>query len=217
MAPPSKPISSSSDTESYELSQRSLPSSSSVPVADDDSDFELDGLEATHGLLGTPRRKRPASSSLPRICASCGSQLRLFCRRTAGVRHRCAQLGIVLFVAMACLLVFTFIFNPSYTKDQYPENYSVVADAVRKGGGRNPAGYWRRRVMRGKKGTAGGRGNPNGEKVFIAANIVDAGLVAGAWGDAVMELMDLIGEENVFLSECSLCFTDELLSTIDIY
>lgn len=71
--------------------------------------------------------------------------------------------------------------------------------------------------MRGKKGTAGGRGNPNGEKVFIAANIMDAGLVAGAWGDAVMELMDLIGEENVFLSEYSLCFTDELLSTIDTY
>jgi hypothetical protein len=42
--------------------------------------------------------------------------------------------------------------------------------------------------------------NPNNEKVFIAANIVDESLIRGAWGQAVIKLVELLGEENVFLS-----------------
>ncbi|KAF2437134.1 hypothetical protein EJ08DRAFT_602097 [Tothia fuscella] len=42
--------------------------------------------------------------------------------------------------------------------------------------------------------------NPNNEKVFIAANIVDVDLIKGPWGKAVIELVDLLGSENVFLS-----------------
>lgn len=38
------------------------------------------------------------------------------------------------------------------------------------------------------------------EKVFIAAAIVDADLIRGAWGNAVLELIAVIGAENVFLS-----------------
>lgn len=69
----------------------------------------------------------------------------------------------------------------------------------------NPKGFWR---GDGKgKVTASGRGNPDGVKVFIAANIINAELISGAWGDAVMELMDLIGEKNVFLSQYLLLFT----------
>lgn len=229
MPSPPNPASQSSsstsidDPESYELSKRprslSAPSSADkhLPTsdADDDSDdddddgYELDDLEAsspTRGLLGTARsssrrsHKRPSSSSLPlRICASCLSKSRLFARRSASIRHRLCQLGIVLVVAIVSLAIFTFIFNPSYTHDQYPDNYKAVTDAVRKGGGKNPDGFWRKPAP--KKSAVSGRGNPQHLKVFVAANIVNAGLIAGPWGDAVMELLDLLGEENVFLSE----------------
>ncbi|KAF3914724.1 hypothetical protein AA313_de0208125 [Arthrobotrys entomopaga] len=42
--------------------------------------------------------------------------------------------------------------------------------------------------------------NINNEKVFIAANIEDEGLIRGAWGKSVLDLIDLLGQENVFLS-----------------
>jgi hypothetical protein len=38
------------------------------------------------------------------------------------------------------------------------------------------------------------------EKVFIAANIVDEELIRGPWGERVVELVDLLGKDNVFLS-----------------
>jgi len=42
--------------------------------------------------------------------------------------------------------------------------------------------------------------NPNNEKVFIAANIVDEHLIRGAWGESLLELIDILGEDNVFIS-----------------
>lgn len=42
--------------------------------------------------------------------------------------------------------------------------------------------------------------NPSNEKVFIAANIVDEDLIRGAWGERVLELIDIIGPDNTFLS-----------------
>lgn len=42
--------------------------------------------------------------------------------------------------------------------------------------------------------------NAHQEKVFIAANIVDKDLIRGAWGDAILGLIDIIGPENTFLS-----------------
>lgn len=50
--------------------------------------------------------------------------------------------------------------------------------------------------------TGEGRANPNNEKVFIAASIYDKGghLVNGDWGIAVLNLIELLGYENVFLS-----------------
>ncbi len=42
--------------------------------------------------------------------------------------------------------------------------------------------------------------NPNNEKVFIAANIVDEQLIRGVWGERLLELIDILGENNVFLS-----------------
>ncbi|KAK2745240.1 hypothetical protein FQN57_003935 [Myotisia sp. PD_48] len=45
-----------------------------------------------------------------------------------------------------------------------------------------------------------GRGNPKNEKVFIAANIVNKDLINGAWGNALLELVDVLGQDNVFVS-----------------
>jgi mannosyltransferase 1 (CAP59) len=42
--------------------------------------------------------------------------------------------------------------------------------------------------------------NPHQERVFIAANIVDKDLIKGAWGKALLDLIDIIGPENAFLS-----------------
>lgn len=182
--------------EPHELSPR-LSTSSSI-AGDDNADDDDPDLEAlpTHGLL-SPATRTTKLSPLPHV-RTCGWQLRLLLRRTAGVRHRWARLTLGV---LGCLLFFTAVFNPSYTRGQYPENYRAVTDSVQRGGGRNPVGFWRDAGSTTTKTTADGRGNPRGEKVYIAANIVDAGLVRGAWGDAVLELMDLLGEQNVFLSE----------------
>ena len=47
-----------------------------------------------------------------------------------------------------------------------------------------------------------GRGNISREKIYIAATLYDPGgsLVAGEWGRAVLELVDLLGFQNVHLS-----------------
>lgn len=42
--------------------------------------------------------------------------------------------------------------------------------------------------------------NPHGEKVFIAACIVDPDLIRGSWGKAVLDLISIIGPENTYLS-----------------
>jgi hypothetical protein len=38
------------------------------------------------------------------------------------------------------------------------------------------------------------------ETVFIAANIINADLINGAWGDSLLSLIDLIGQDRVFVS-----------------
>jgi hypothetical protein len=42
--------------------------------------------------------------------------------------------------------------------------------------------------------------NIHQEKVFIAANIVDAHLIRGHWGLQLLQLIALLGDDNVFLS-----------------
>ncbi|KAI9773645.1 MAG: hypothetical protein M1840_006919 [Geoglossum simile] len=71
--------------------------------------------------------------------------------------------------------------SPSYTVSQEPAHYQSLRAAV-------------------LDSSESGRGNPRGEKVFIAANIIDEGLIRGAWGKAVLGLVDVLGEKNVYLS-----------------
>jgi hypothetical protein len=50
--------------------------------------------------------------------------------------------------------------------------------------------------------TEPGRANPYSEKIFISASLYEekGNLVSGAWGKAVLELIDLLGPEHVHLS-----------------
>jgi len=199
---PASPIlhssSSSVVSESYELSKRT-PAPPEEFALDDEEDEDIEASSPSRGLLDSQDKNYTTAVSSRRLkWRACLSSMRLCCRRSGSLRRRCCQVSTVLLSALGLLLVFTFVFNPSYTKTQYPDNYAVVANAVRKGGGVNPREFWRGKS--GEKVTESGRGNPAMEKVFIAANIIDADLINGAWGNAVMELMDLIGGENVFLS-----------------
>jgi hypothetical protein len=113
------------------------------------------------------------------------------CQRLRRGRHRRPQRRRCLFwtawvVAsipwvLVFLVYFTAIFLPSYTN--WPEHYRVLE-------------------RRCKNSTQPGRGNPNNEKVFIAASIYDHNgtVLAGRWGNAVVELVQLLGPQNVHLS-----------------
>ncbi|KAI5814473.1 cryptococcal mannosyltransferase 1-domain-containing protein [Pyronema omphalodes] len=121
-------------------------------------------------------------------------------RRRLLLRWSCKAAAFC-WLALLALTIFTAVFMPSYTKSQYPESWRGLEEAIAKGGGLNPPGYWKSLDMpKEKKITVGGRGNPGKERIFIAANIVDAGLISGAWGERLLETMDILGEENVFLS-----------------
>ncbi|MCJ1432130.1 hypothetical protein MMC27_001486 [Xylographa pallens] len=82
---------------------------------------------------------------------------------------------------MVLLIAITAVFSPSYA--QLPDHYRTL----------------QRRCQESKQL---GRGNVNNETVFIAATLYDAegALVSGHWGSAVLELVDLLGPANVYLS-----------------
>jgi len=82
---------------------------------------------------------------------------------------------------VASLIVVVGIFFPSYTHE--PAQYKAL----------------RKRIG---SSDAPGRANVNNEKVFVVSSIYDkeGGLVSGAWGDAILSLVDLLGPDNVFLS-----------------
>lgn len=79
------------------------------------------------------------------------------------------------------LVLFAAIFFPSYTVR--PAHYTEL----------------RQRAL---KHTAPGRANPYHEKVFIAAALSEekGHLTSGGWGRSVLQLVDLLGPENVHLS-----------------
>ena len=89
------------------------------------------------------------------------------------------------FAALPCivvlLVVFTATFRPSYIR--LPDHYQSL----------------QRKCLESKEP---GRGNVNNEKVFIAATLYDpkGSLIGGDWGSAVLELVELLGPENVYLS-----------------
>ena len=79
------------------------------------------------------------------------------------------------------LVILTSIFYPSYTKA--PPQYALL----------------RKRALASREPA---RANPHNETVFVAASLYDdeGGLAGGQWGHMVLELIDLLGKDNVFLS-----------------
>ncbi|KAL3476238.1 cryptococcal mannosyltransferase 1-domain-containing protein [Aspergillus californicus] len=84
--------------------------------------------------------------------------------------------GIIL-----ALVLLSSIFTPSYTRP--PKHYNTLREHV-------------------SHSTTSGRGNPRNERIFIAASLYDnkGDLAGGQWGGRVLKLIELLGEENVFLS-----------------
>ncbi|KAI9675307.1 MAG: hypothetical protein M1817_001210 [Caeruleum heppii] len=161
--------------EEFELLRRSSFDSA------DDSDFDTRPLPPSH------RRKSGLASQLSQLLSSflksgdrprtskAYTQSRRGCCRRRAPRAVIPVCGVTVGVVVL-LVILTAIFNPSYTSP--------------------PAHYQELRHKADQTGLA----NPNNEKVFIAANIIDEDLIRGAWGKAVLDLIDLLGQENVFLS-----------------
>lgn len=66
----------------------------------------------------------------------------------------------------------------------------------------NPPVHYQSLKARIKSSEDYGRANPENQKIFIAASIYDEGgyLLGGAWGEAVLKLINMLGNRNVFLS-----------------
>ncbi len=79
------------------------------------------------------------------------------------------------------LIILTAIFRPSYNKP--PSHYQSLRQRIE-----SSEDY--------------GRANPQHQKIFIAASLYDEGgyLLGGAWGEAVLELINILGNKNVYLS-----------------
>lgn len=86
-------------------------------------------------------------------------------------------------IPLVCLslVLVASIFAPSYTNA--PPHYKIL----------------KQNVISSK---APGRANPRNEKIFIAASLYEdhGELTSGPWAKSVLELVDLIGPANVFLS-----------------
>lgn len=106
-------------------------------------------------------------------------------RRISPCLHQTLHIFILLlevfFGTILTLIVLTYVFWPSYT--HLLPHYKSLRDQI-------------------KQSDVPGRGNLRNEKVFIATSIFDEGghLASGAWGQSLLNLIDLLGQQNVYLS-----------------
>lgn len=86
-----------------------------------------------------------------------------------------------LLCAISVLVVLTAILNPSYSRP--PKHYQELREMI-------------------SASNEPGRGNPENQKIFVAASLYDLGghLLGGPWGERVLELLEILGNKNVFLS-----------------
>lgn len=164
----------------YELPERSSIDSQETFNLDDD-DFASHLLNKTNVL---PRER----TLLSRLLSASLSGFRCIARSPRQSRRRAACCGRricfvvhALTVLLLALIILTFIFRPSYT--HLPSHYESLRQSV-------------------LQSNTPGRGNPRNEKVFIAASLYDqtGELARGQWSQAVLDLIDLLGEDNVYLS-----------------
>ncbi|EGD88117.1 hypothetical protein H112_04599 [Trichophyton rubrum D6] len=106
---------------------------------------------------------------------------RFRCRASSPAHTLWLLLKILIFLVGGFVLVSVVqaILHPSYQRP--PEHYAQL----------------QRRIL---ASSGHGRANQKDEKIFIAANIIREDLIRGAWGASLLELVDLLGEDNVFVS-----------------
>lgn len=179
----------------YELVNRRSSESESVDTLNpDDADFEAQGLTSVSYIHKQPSHilRSFILSIFLRIKTTLG---RLYLRRQRHVRKsgKCFSKSSRLPVRRLCILfnafsaiifvilLFTAIFQPSYT--HLPSHYQLLRSQI-------------------LKSDKDGRGNLENQKIFIAASIYDRSghLASGTWGKAVLKLIDILGNDNVFLS-----------------
>lgn len=160
----------------------------------DETDFQLNGASSSlyvNREQPSPRLKSFLSSVLPRRLGRSlkgglhrKSQARTtrrprrrICRPT---RRTCFLFPVVVGIIVA-LVVGTSILRPSYTSP--PAHYAALRRTI-------------------ESSMEYGRGNSDGQKIFIAASLYDLGgdLLGGSWGQSVLQLIDILGNQNVFLS-----------------
>ena len=89
--------------------------------------------------------------------------------------------SLVVVIVILALVTLTALFRPSYTDP--PAHYRFLRERI-------------------EKSEDYGRANPEHQKIFIAASIYDEGghLLGGSWGESVLQLIDMLGNRNVYLS-----------------
>ena len=124
-------------------------------------------------------RRSAKSSKFQRTSKAARGPSRRICRSS----RRCCFVLSLITAIIVTLVLLTAIFRPSYTSP--PAHYQTL----------------RHQVETSKEGDYG-RANPENEKIFIAASLYDEGgyLLGGAWGVALLKLLDILGNANVFLS-----------------
>lgn len=163
-----------------------------MPASVQSSEYELD----SESLLGWAKRNRPGFEwrrhtaglrwtrrKLPALL----TRVFLVLARALGVlfglglRRRFSFFIQVTLGGLLVLICLTAIFWPSYT--HLPPHYKTLRNQV-------------------ERTAFHGRGNIENQKVYIAAVLYDPdGEIAnGGWGQALLKLIELLGEENVFLS-----------------
>ena len=118
----------------------------------------------------TPRRRKPSKAPW----------LPFHFRLHKPSYRLCIYLLVLVSIILA-LIALTAIFRPSYNKP--PTHYQALREQIE-----GSEDY--------------GRANPEHQKIFIAASLYDKGghLLGGAWGEALLQLIDMLGNRNVYLS-----------------
>ncbi|GLA10587.1 hypothetical protein AnigIFM62618_000184 [Aspergillus niger] len=147
---------------------------------DEDEEIELARDDPTDGY---PTRSRV--SRVDRLIATLSQASRAvkwrIRRRYFPATFTVRRIVFLLFCILSGLIITTFVIFPSYT--HLPPHYRALQSAV-------------------QGSTTSGRGNIHNSTVFIAVSLYDktGALAGGAWGQSLLDLIDMIGPDRVFLS-----------------
>ena len=138
-------------------------------------------------LTGKPVTPRAPLTVLRRLQKYCQPRIRRkrlsrsygWSRRSTFRKFTLVSYSFFTFIVLITILGFTFF--PSYT--HLPPHYAQLR-------------------QRASTSSAPSAGNPQGQKIFIAASLYDpeGNLGSGAWANKVLELIHLLGPENTYLS-----------------